>query len=233
MAFRLYDIVTVLPFLVIGAALLTMAVLFVLVKLGAEVIVELLIASGTIWLIVIAVMLFVGLGCASIEVRELFTDAETLATLENQVCGLMTNSDKFIASNVGQPGQDNPALLAASLAEARGKDPVTQCALTPEQIEERISRMENTLANFTGPQLKKTYETTVPCKEGFAPAPVNPATFPARLQAIKEGVDKQTSLWLTPIQKKETDIKAGILSDCEKKKGAKAAIVGSGAPPVV
>lgn len=222
MAFRWYDIVGWIPFIVMGAAFVVLGILFIVVQTPLEVVVELLLSAGTIWLIVIAVLLFVTMTCASIQVRELFEDvtADDLAALETKVCVLMSASDKAIASEVGQPGQDNPAVLNAALTTARGSAPVPVCEMNPSELDARISRMENALKFYTGPQLKKTYDKSVPCTEGF-----ESSSFSARLQAIKNLVDQQTSTLLVPIQKKEADVKAGILSECEKKKGAKAAVV--------
>lgn len=221
MAFRWYDIAGFIPLIVMGVAFAVMGILFLIVQLPPEVIVELLVAAGTIWLIVIAVLLFVSMACASIQVRELFEDgSDDLSVLEQKVCALMSASDKAIASELGQPGQDDPTVLANALADARGSAPVPICA--QNTMESRISRMENALKNFTGPQLKKTYDKTVPCTEGF-----EDGSFAARIKAIKSLVDQQTSTLLNPIQKKEADVKAGILSECEKKKGAKAAVVPS------
>jgi hypothetical protein len=215
-----YAILGFLPFIVMAVAALILLVIFVVYKVGVEVGIELLFAAGTIWMIVIAAMIFVGAACANISVREGFETSQTddLIALEKQVCTLMAASNKFVTNDVGQAGVDDPAVLAAAVTKARGPDPVTECALTPAQMESRISRMENTLKTFTGPQLQKTYDTTVPCKEDFA------TNLGGRLQAIKATVEQQMKL-LTPIQKKEADVKAGILSECEKKKGAKAAIV--------
>jgi len=224
MAFRWYDIAGFIPLIVMGLAFAVMGILFFVVQLPPEVIVELLIAAGTIWLIVIAVLLFVSMVCASIQVRELFeSGSDDISALEQKVCALMSASDKAIASELGQPGQDDPTVLANALAGARGSAPVPLCA--EKTIESRVSRMENALKNFTGPQLKKTYDKTVPCTdstEGF-----EDGSIAARIQAIKTLVDQQTSALLVPIQKKEADVKAGILSECEKKKGAKAAVVPS------
>ena len=201
MAFRWYDTVGFIPIIVIGIALAILGILFLVVKLPAEVLVELLISAGTIWLIVIAVLLFVGMACASIQVRELFEDgsvsSEDLAALEKKVCVLMTASDKAIASDVGQPGQDDPAVLNTALTAARGSAPVPVCEMNPNEVESRISRMENALTNFTGPQLKKTYDKTIPCSsEGFE---TQKGAFAARLQAINRLVDQQTSTLLVPI----------------------------------
>lgn len=225
MAFRWYDIVGLIPLLVMGVAFAILGILFLFVQLPPEVIVELLISAGTIWLIVIAVLLFVTMNCASIQVRELFDDGsvtmDDLAALEKKVCVLMAASDKAIASELGQPGQNDPTVLANALAAARGSAPVLIC--DQNMMESRISRMENALKNFTGPQLKKTYDKTVPCSpEGFE---TQNGLFSSRLKAINALVDQQTSTLLKPIEKKEADVKAGILSDCEKKKGAKAAVV--------
>ena len=231
MAFRWYDIGGVFPFIVVGGAIVVLGILYAFLRIPPEVVVELLLSVGTIWISVIAVLLFVSMTCASIQVRELFEDgpasSEDLAALEKKVCVLMTASDKAIASKVGQPGQDDPAVLNAALTAARGSAPVPVCEMNPNELESRISRMENALKFFTGPQLKKTYDTTVPCTpEGFE---TQNSSFAARLKAINRLVDQQTSTLLVPIEKKEADVKAGILSECEKMKGAKAAVVpGSG-----
>jgi hypothetical protein len=212
-----------LPFIVMAAAALILLVIFVIYKVGTEVTVELLLTAGTIWMIVIAVMLFVGFACANISVREGFetSPSDELIALEKQVCTLIAASNKSVSNDVGQAGVDDPTVLATAIAKAHGPEPITECALTPAQMEERISRMENTLKSFTGPQLQKTYDASVPCTERFA------TNIAARLQAIKSTVEQQTAKLLMPIQKKEADLKAGILSDCEKKKGAKAAVVPS------
>ena len=93
------------------------------------------------------------------------------------------------------------------------------------ELENRVSRMENALKNFTGPQLKKTYDKTVPCTEGFLP--VVTGSLSDRMQAIKAKIADQQTKYEVPIQKKLADVKKGILSTCEKNKAAAAAVPGS------
>jgi hypothetical protein len=217
----------VLPFLIIAVAIIVLVVFYVFSRLSAEVIAEIALSVGTIWLIVIAVLLFVSLACASIQVSEGFSDISLndVVALEKQVCALMTSSDSYILNDVGQPGQDNPAILAAAQTTARGTAPLPVCALDPTELESRVSRMENALKNFTGPQLKKTYDKTVPCTEGFMP--VVKGSLSDRMQAIKATIADQQTKYEMPIQKKTADVKAGILSTCEKNKAAAAAVPGS------
>lgn len=219
------------PFAVILVGGLLLFVAFLVMRLSANDITEILLSVGTIWLIVIFVLFFVAMMCASIRVREGFADITKgeLEALEKQVCTLMASSDTYITNDVGQAGQDNPAVLAKAKQDARGSGTMPECELTPTVIGDRISRMERALGVFTGPQLKKTYDKTVPCTEGFADAVKPIGSFTDRLQAIKGLINSQTKQYLTPIEQKEKDVKAGKLSDCEKKKGANAAVVGSGA----
>jgi hypothetical protein len=233
MAFQFFDFarlgIGLLPFIIMLMGGIVILVAYVLQRLTADDIAEILLSAGTIWLIVIAVMVFVGLVCAGIQVREGFDSVKMadIEGLEKEVCALVASSDSYIMNDVGQPGQDNPAVLAAAKQKARGSAPITVCDLTSTQMEDRISRIENTLKNFTGPQLKKTYDTVIPCEEGFAG--VEPASLSSRLKKIKDTIAAQKTGLLSPIQKKEADVKAGKLSECEKKKGANAAIAGG--PP--
>ena len=220
------------PFAVILLGGVILFVAFLFMRLSANDMTEILLSVGTILLIVIFVMVFVVSVCASINVREGFADITKgeLEALEKQVCTLMASSDMYITNDVGQAGQDNPAVLAKAKQDARGSGTMPECELTPTVIGDRISRMERALGVFTGPQLKKTYDKTVPCTvEGFADAAKPIGSFTDRLQAIKNLIETQTKQYLTPIEQKEKDVKAGKLSDCEKKKGASAAVVGSGA----
>jgi len=216
-----------LPFLLLAAAMIVLVVVYMFRRLSIEDITEIAVSVGTIWLVVIAVLLFVSLACASIQVSEGFDDISLndVVALEKQVCALMTSSESYILNDVGQPGQDNPAVLAAAQTAARGTAPLPMCVLDPKELENRVSRMENALKNFTGPQLKKTYDKTVPCTEGFVPAVTG--SLSDRMQAIKTTIAEQQTKYEVPIQKKTTDVKAGILSTCEKNKAAAAAVPSS------
>ena len=207
--------------------MIVLVVVYMFSRVTVEDIVEIAVSVGTIWLIVIAVMLFVSFVCASIQVSEGFADISLndVVALENQVCALMMSSDSYILNDVGQPGQDNPAVLAAAQTTARGTAPLPVCSLNQTELENRVSRMENALKNFTGPQLKKTYDKTVPCTEGFLP--VVTGSLSDRMQAIKAKIADQQTKYEVPIQKKLADVKKGILSTCEKNKAAAAAVPGS------
>lgn len=255
MGLATYEIVLMsiglLPFAIIAIAGLVLLIIFVFRRLALTDIAEILLSVGTIWLIVIFVLLFVGVMCASIQVREQFSDdgkqgaddskqgaddgkqgaddgkqgadvtKEELAAVEQKVCTLMASVDSYITNDVGLPGQDNPSVLEKAKQTARGSGTLPECDLTPAVIEDRISRMERALTNFTGPELKKTYDKTIPCtEEGFA-------SFGDRLTVLKASIDSQTNQYLKPIQQKEIDTKAGRLSDCDKKRAAKAAVVPS------
>ena len=238
MALAQYEIVLLgmglFPFAVILLGGLILFVAFLFWRLSANDMTEILLSVGTIWLIVIFVMFFVAWSCASIQVREGFGDItkDDLEALEKQVCTLMASSDSYITNDVGQAGQDDPAVLEKAKRDARGSGTMPECSMTPAVIEDRISRMERALGVFTGPQLKKTYDKTVPCKEGFdspgSGSPGSSGSFEDRLKMIKETINNQTKQHLGPIQQKEADVKAGKLSDCEKKKASSTAVLGSG-----
>lgn len=222
MAVVFTDIIGLTPFIIIAVACLTVFIMYVVLKIPLEIIIELVLSAGIIWMVTIAVMLFVTIVCASVRLQELFENAPVteadLAALEKQVCMLASASDKYIMNDVGQEGQDNPIVLAKALITARGAAPITECELSQARIEDRVARMENTLKNFTGPQLQKTYDRTVSCKEEFVSG--SGSGLGDRLKAIKATVDQQNNALLTPLQKKEADLKAFKLTDCDKKKGA-------------
>jgi hypothetical protein len=217
-----------LPFVIMAGAVVVLLVALMFSRLESNDIVEILVSVGTIWLIVMAVMLFVHMVCAGINVREGFADTDVkrsdIEELEQQVCTLMASSDTYITNDVGQPGQDNPSVLVSAKQTARGTAPIIECTMTDVQKAERLSRIENTLKNFTGPQLKNTYDKTVPCVEGFYAG----GSLSDRFKAVKKMVEKQKTSYLKPIEQKEKDVKAGKLSDCEKKRASRAAVVGSG-----
>lgn len=231
MAVAFTDIVGITPFVILAIACPLVFIMFVMLKLPMAVIVELILSVGIVAMIAIAVLLFISMTCATIRVRERFENAAVteadLAALETQVCMLAAASDKYIMNDVGQEGQDNPVLIASAMINARGTAPITECTLTPARIEDRVARMENTLKNFTGPQLQKTYDRTVTCKEDF----VSGSGLADRLKAIKAAVDQQTTALLTPLQQKEADLKAFKITDCEKKKANNTASTKFGIPP--
>jgi len=91
-----------------------------------------------------------------------------------------------------------------------------------QEINDRLSRMERTLSSLVEPQFKSTYDISMRCNtEGFTSDQLSPAE---RLVKIKETMVRLRSQYLTPIQQKQADLQKGILSDCDKKRGASAAI---------
>jgi hypothetical protein len=210
---------------------------------------EILLTMGTIWLIVILVLLFVSNVCMSISPIERFTDAsgqmffEDLKKVETAVCKLIADVTIFIKNDNGQKGLDDPSLNDRSINDAVSKvdGPITICPPTdePTDINERLTRMENTLAQFIEPQLKATYEKSMKCSsEGFmVPASarrrrrgIEPfldldLNDPVqRLKEIEHTIHSLTVQYLAPIQQKQKDLQSGKVSDCDKQKGSKTAV---------
>jgi len=213
-----------LPFMLIGMAFAAMATVLLFTKLTADAIAEILIAMGGIWLTVISIMLFISHVCVRITPTESFEGStdnflETIAETEERVCALIKESDEFIRSGVGPSGEETPSLVTAAQSKARGDTPMTMCPPPdPAAIEERLTRMERTLAEFTGVQLKNAYNTTK--SECFAGQEATIIEWKSRLQTIRDTLDAQTSQYLAPIQQKQQELRSGQASDCDKQRGA-------------
>jgi hypothetical protein len=102
-------------------------------------------------------------------------------------------------------------------------------------VENRISRLELTLKMFTGPEIQKTYNSTVPCESfvsgsgslsgpssGSSPEPTADPALVQRLAAVNAVIESQRTQWLTPIQQKMADLRQGKVSSCDKQKGSTA-----------
>lgn len=221
-----------LPYLLIFGAMVFVSVFFFLTKLTIEDFTEILVAMGTIWLVVILVLLFISHVCMSISPVEQFADADfDIEGTEAAVCKLIDDVRNFITADIGQPGQADPSLITAAMQKAIDavKGPITNCPgdsapapasapSDPAMINDRLSRMERTLEQLVEPQFKYTYDKSMTC-EGFVSG-----TPQERLTAIQATIAMFKKRYLDPLDQKKADLQAGHLSDCEKRKAANTAI---------
>lgn len=203
---------------------------------------------GIMIVITLAVLVLVKNTCQVIHPTERFdntpipltTFIQQILATEKEVCLLITQTDKFIQGDQGSAGHKDPTLVEAAQQKARAAvvDPLTKAVVpltdcgTPwdaSEVANRISRLELTLKMFTGPEIQKTYNSTVPCNESFVSGsgPVEPVEMadPAlvqRLAAINEVINMQRTQWLVPINQKIKDLRSGKASSCDKKKGSTA-----------
>ena len=209
-----------LPFLVIGAALLVTYGLFVLnAAMVSEIMAEILVAMGAIWLVVMSVLIFMTFFCMDIYPIEQFTDFEKdMTKTEASICKLKEEVRKFIASEIGQPGQDDPSLIAKAMDVGA---PLTDCNQALP-LNERFARMERTLL-FAEQVLKRTYDKVMKC-EGFEPFQGEFENNEERLKLIQAKVYSLTKMYLDPLLQNQSDLQKGIISDCNKRRGASVAI---------
>jgi hypothetical protein len=211
-------------------------------------IVILLTAAGILVLSIVACIL-----CQQPRPREMFVDASSgiddpltqlqkgIAAAEVTVCTYITEADKYIKGDVGPKADKEPDLVAAAQQKAREGVNLVLCSdgapaevdssggdLT--ELDARLSRLESTLAGFTGVVFKHSYEETVPCKESFVDvsAPPTVEDLTARLTAVQKTIGYQQTRYLDPMNQKTKDLQAGKASDCDKKHGAKLAVSGGG-----
>lgn len=247
-------VIGTLPFLLILGAFIVTGVFFFVVQLTPADITEILLAMGTIWLVVILVLVFVSNVCMSISPVERFTDISGQETIvqeffdafnkaETTVCSLIADTVTFIKNDVGKKGQDDPSANEDAINDAVSNvdGPITVCpaAGTPtsvDDVDDRLSRMKRTLDQFIETEFKKTYDKAMKCdSESFIGHIVEPfddaqdkfADFVSRLQDIQTKIGFLTSQYLNPIQQKQKDLKSGKASDCDKQKGAKSSVSSS------
>jgi hypothetical protein len=190
---------------------------------------------------VLLLMLLLCLFCVQIRPRELFVDVSgsdsttallaDISAAEADVCKLITRADHFIQNDVGKAGQDDPSLIMAAQQKARGDTDMVVCGGDETQqleIDHRLRRLEETLRAFTGPEFKRTYDATVPCREGFLD--ISEEAARQRLVVIRATIQEQQRKYLGPIDAKVAAMKRGDLSDCERRRGAKTATAASVAP---
>lgn len=207
---------------------------------------EIGLAVATIGLGMITASVFVCVFCRPVRPVERFVNVGTLATApaedpaatallsgiadaEQKTCELITRADKFIESDVGKPGQDDPSLVVAAQRKARAAVPggaLVSCTTdTPEPglatADERLTLLEHTLRSFTGPELEATYTKSAAGCEGFSdgPAPTIPA-LQARLDTVNAIIADQHKRLLDPIDERQARLQRGEVSDCQKKMGA-------------
>ena len=235
------------PYLLMFGALVFTSVFLFLTKLSLEDITEIIGAMGTIWLVIILVLLFISRVCMSISPVEHFADMNSsiesdVEKTEATVCKLIQDVRNFITADIGQPGQDDPSLITAAMQKAVDavNGPITICITASEElndtnkpdnlsIDDRLTRMERTLDQLVEPQLKLAYDKSMTC-EGFASDSLDSVSETVeskqkeRLAAIQTMIATLTKRYLDPLDQKQADLKAGQLSDCEKRKGANTAI---------
>jgi hypothetical protein len=154
-----------------------------------------------------------------------------ISTAEAAVCSYMTQADQFIQSDIGLPGQNNPALVTTAQVQARTAVTGGVVVCAPEELQDdaanRLTRLENTLKSFTGPQFVKTYNRTVPCPpiESFVGSTDIP-DLRRRLDTIQDTIAFQQTQYLTPISNMTAQLQRGQASDCQKQQGSKVAMSG-------
>ena len=213
-------IIGFLPFLLILGAALVVGVFFVFSKLTSDAATEIISAVATILLLVMLVLIVVTRLCLRITPVEHFDDTTAIGVAEAKVCHLIDAVNKYIQSDLGKSGHDDPSLVvnAQAAAAAAVDGGVTKC---PSPIgltdDERLTRMERTLEQLVEVQLKIAYDKAMTC-EGFV------ASNEERLVAIHQTVDRLTKKYIDPLNQKVEDLKSGKVSACERRKGAATAI---------
>jgi hypothetical protein len=244
MALQRYELtllmIGLLPIFILTGAALIVFVFYLIQKIRVEDAVQVSISVGTIFLLVYSVMILTGIFCSPIHPTEQFTTMSMtplqklwigISSAEKEVCKLITRTDQYIQSDVGHPGQLNPQLVTDAQQHARNllPGPITDCTSpgaeteteTETDAENRITRMEITLQSFTGPKFQDVYNRTVQC-EGFTTSPL--ASLEERLQKINSVIQEQQTKLLQPIDAKNKALQGGDVSDCDKRRGASAAV---------
>jgi len=211
-------LIPALPFILIAVALMITYALFTMNSaMASEIVAEILLAMGAIWLVVMTVLMFMSLFCIEIRPIEQFLDKDEVTKTEAAVCKLKEHVRTFVASELGQPGQDDPSLITRAMDVGA---PTIDCTGGPLLLEERLTRMERTLNELAEPVLKKAYDRTMTC-EGFEDTYPDPDL---RLKNIQAKLYTLTKKYLDPLLQNQSDLKKGIVSDCNKRRAANAAV---------
>ena len=243
------------PFIILAIIAILFAFYYIASKLDVSDMSYVFTCLGIGVVITLVVLVIVKNTCQVIHPTEQFDNTpiplttfiqQVLAT-EKEVCTLITQTDKFIQGDQGSAGHKDPTLVEAAQQKARAAviDPLTK-AVVPltdcgapwdsSEVANRISRLELTLKMFTGPEIQKTYNSTVPCNESFVsgsgpasgsasgstPEEMADPALVQRLVAIKEVITMQQTQWLAPINQKIKDLRSGKVSSCDKQKGSTA-----------
>jgi hypothetical protein len=235
------------PYILIGMAAAFVGAIYMIQNAPTDVIGGVVKDVLMIGFIVYLVMIFVASVSMMIHPWEQFVDMDVsgsggitklladITAAEKDVCDLITRTDKFIQNDVGKPGHDNPQLVTDAQQKARAAvgGPLTDCDASwqldisgeaaLQEADNRITRMEGTLASFTGPELQATYNKTVPCQaEGF----MDMSDLNQRLAAVKQTIATQQQKLLKPVDDKTAALQRGEVSDCDKKRGGNVAVTG-------
>jgi hypothetical protein len=203
---------------------------------------EMGLAVATILVGIITVMTFICMFCSTIHPTERFANPDItgsddtrafltdLATAEQKVCELVQRTDKFIESDVGKPGQDDPSLVIAAQRKARANVPgstIVDCTVgLPEpslaDAADRLTLLELTLKWFTGPELDATYAKAMAGCESFVDFEGAPtlSSLQTRLAAVNAAIVDQHRRRLDPLDAQTARLQRGEVSDCQKKMGA-------------
>jgi hypothetical protein len=236
-------LIGLIPFIVIISIGLIAWIYVLGDRLSAKDVTDILTAVAPLVFIVLIIVVLLCNLCLDVQPIEQFEDVSAttlffadLSATEIDVCNLITRADKFIQGDVGHAGIENPSLVAQAKQAARAAvgGPLAVCTEpgldTLDEADNRITRMEMTLKSFTGPEFVKTYNKTVPCQtESFQVQGPTLESLKNRLAAVKATIVSQQNTYLKPIDNKNAALQRGELSDCERRRGAKAGL--SGVPP--
>lgn len=239
-------VVGLTPYILIAMGLVFMGFIYALERFPTSILGDTLVDLVGIGIGVVLVLLLVSRLCLTIHPQESFVDGGTdpvvqllqdIGTAEKDVCDLITRTDKFIQNDVGKPGHDNPQLVSDAQQKARDAvgSPLTDCQASwtldvsgdaaIQEADNRLTRMEDTLKSFTGPELQATYDKSVKC-EGFQSGG-SLSALQDRLVAVKTTITTQQQKLLKPIDDKTAALQKGEVSDCDKKRGGNVAVVAS------
>jgi len=231
------SLAALLPIAIILCAATVVVVISAGGKLTADDISEITMSVLTILFGVWLVLILVASICMNIHPTEGFVDLcdnmiwTEIADAEKDVCIFIDRTDKFIQSNVGKPGVDDPPKVAAAQQDARtaAGGPLTDCqakwALVEPNISDatdRISRLETTLKGLCGPIFLQAFNSSDTCShtEGFAN--YEETDLRKRLTAIEQMITEYKQKYLKPIDDKQAALNRGEVSDCDKSRGGKA-----------
>jgi hypothetical protein len=236
-----------IPFLILAAAAIVLGILYLFRRLTVQDMVEVAISVGTILITMVVILLLMSQLCLNIRPVEQFTDGSAVATLpddfqslladitesESIICKLIAKADDMIKGTVPPLGSPDPEAVAAAQQKAREAvgAPLVACTDSPwespttetaalQQIDERLTRMEATVQQFTGPQINTAYTKLTTC-EGFEDA-ATLTTQQQRLLNVRTAIQQQEE-WLQKIQDKSDAMQRGEMSDCDRQKGAASA----------
>lgn len=253
------SLIGLLPFIFILGAAAAVFVVFAGGRLSGDDLTEVLTSVLVILAGVALIMFFVSHVCMNISPVEHFADASAgdsdtaltqlwtdIATAEKTACEYITRADKFIQSDLGKPGHDNPDLVTQAQQDARTKagGPLTDCtsgewdSVTPNttDAENRIARLETTVNGFTAPVFQQAYKAQNTCESFRGSVTVESfqdiqdvsgeaaviAGLQERLATVNTTLTTQQQKLLKPIDDKTAALNRGEVSDCDKSRGANA-----------